>query len=86
MEFEGCQNLQKFQWKLAQLLPAIDGNIAVMRMCEEVWNEKPRGAGVQAAIFDVRGFIRQLEFHKESVRKLAEQAQRSTELVNPISR
>lgn len=34
---------------------------------------------------DVRGFVKQLEFHKESVQKLAAQAQRSAELVNLVA-
>ena len=34
---------------------------------------------------DIRGFVKQLEFHKESVQNLAAQAQRSAELVNPVA-
>ena len=85
MEFEQCQNLQKFRWKLTQILPAIDGNIAVLKTCEERWLENRNGPRIQASIADVRGFVKQLEFHKESIQKLADQAQRSTEMVIPES-
>lgn len=84
MEFEQCQNLQKFQWKLNQIIPAIDGNIAVLKTCEEHWLEYRAGPRIQASVADVRGLIKQLEFHKESLQKFADQAQRSTELVTPI--
>ncbi|KAM0806075.1 hypothetical protein BDR22DRAFT_958543 [Usnea florida] len=84
VEFEQCQNLQKFQWKLSQILPAIEGNIAALRTCEERWLEKRNGPRIRASIVDVRGFIKQLEFHKESIQKLAAQAQRSAELLHKI--
>ncbi|MCJ1450466.1 hypothetical protein MMC28_000797 [Mycoblastus sanguinarius] len=84
VEFEQCQSMQKFQWKLAQILPAIDGNIAVLKTCEERWLENLTGPRTQASISEVRGFVKQLEFHKESIRKLADQAQRSAELLHKI--
>ncbi|MCJ1422214.1 hypothetical protein MMC29_000093 [Sticta canariensis] len=84
VEFIHCQNLQKFQWKLTQILPAIDGNIAVLKTCQERWLENRNGPRIQASIADVRGFVKELEFHKESIQKLADQAQRSTEMLNKI--
>ena len=36
---------------------------------------------VEAAITDVRSFVRMLEFQKESIRRLEDQAQRCAELV-----
>ena len=36
---------------------------------------------VKASMMDVRGFIKQLEFQKENLGKLGDQAQRSAELV-----
>lgn len=85
VEFDGCQRLQRFQWKLAQLLPAIEGNIAVIRTFEEQWSEKARSASVQASLAQARGLVKQHDFHRESVRKLAEQAQCCSEFVSPIS-
>lgn len=84
VEFEQCQNLQKFQWKLNQITPAIDGNIAVLKTCEERWLEYRTRPRIQSSIAEVRGLVKQLEFHKESIQKFADQAQRSTELVTPI--
>ena len=37
---------------------------------------------VRAFISDVRGFIKMLEFQKENIQKLGDQAQRSAELVS----
>ena len=36
---------------------------------------------VQASLMNVRSFIKLLEFQKENIRKLGDQAQRSAELV-----
>lgn len=84
VEFEQCQNLQKFQWKLNQITPAIDGNIAVLKTCEERWLEYRTRPRIQSSIAEVRGLVKQLEFHKESIQKFADQAQRSTELLHRI--
>lgn len=85
MTFEECQDLQRFQWKLAQIIPAIDGNLVVLRTCEDRWQENRDGTKVKASVTDVRGFIKLLEFQKESIRKLGDQAQKSADLVLLLS-
>ena len=85
MHFEECQNLQRFQWKLAQIIPAIDGNIAVLKTCEDRWLASCDRTKVQASITNVQTFLKSLIFQKESIRRLGDQAQRSAELVNSIS-
>ncbi len=81
VRFEDCQRLQRFQWKLAQILPALEGNICALTTCEERWQSLPNHLGVQPTLIEIRGIIMQLEFHKAAIRKLAEQASRSTDLV-----
>ena len=66
---------------MAQIVSAIDGNIAVLKTCEDRWQENCNGLKAQASMMDVRSFIKQLEFQKENLRKLGDQAQRSAELV-----
>ena len=63
-------------------MPAIDGNIAVLKICEDRWRKNCNSMRGKASIMDVRSFIKKLEFQKESIQRLAEQAQRSTDLVN----
>ncbi len=53
-------------------------------MCEERWQEISNRLRVQATLIEVRGIIMELDFHKEVMQKLAEQACRSADLVNPI--
>ena len=40
---------------------------------------------VRASLTDVKSHIRSLEFHKENIRKLGDQAQRSADLVKSSS-
>ena len=68
-------------WKIAQIIPAIDGNITVLKTCEDRWQENSNSRKWQASLMDVRSFIKLLEFQKENIRRLGDQAQRSAELV-----
>ena len=84
MNFEECQNLQKLQWKLAQASPALEGNLCVLKTCQERWQTMSERPKVQATLVEVRGIIMQLEFYKEVLRKLEEQASRTADLVSDL--
>lgn len=84
VKFEECQNLQKLQWKLAQASPVLEGNLCVLRTCQERWQTMADRPKVQATLVKIRGIIMQLEFHKEVLRKLEEQASRSAHLVSDL--
>ena len=79
--FEDCQKLQKFQWKLSQTVPALDGNIAALKLCSARWSDLGDSDSVHAFPVEAQGLISQLEFHSESLRKMAEQSNRSADLV-----
>ncbi|KAL8791326.1 MAG: hypothetical protein Q9195_005945 [Heterodermia aff. obscurata] len=82
--FQDCQKLQRFQWKLVQASPALEGNLCVLRTCEERWQMLPGCLRVQATLLEIRGITMQLEFHKEVMRKLSEQARQAANLLHKI--
>ena len=84
MTFEDCQKLQRFHWKLAQASPALEGNICVLRTCEERWQGIAGSPRVQATLLEIRSITMQLEFHREVIRKLGEQARQAASLVGHV--
>ena len=78
---EECQNLQRFHWKIAKILPAVNGNIAVLKAFKQCWEEGFDRLKVQPSLTDIGDRLEQLEFQKESIRSLGDQARRSTDMV-----